>query len=201
MVRCTLSVSCSTDLDYGVVFVDRVGVFLEHMHRTFTATERFTPNFASFLFTFLSFGSRRKHHNRCNIHSKLESITGQPASKSVVMTKLPGSSRTLVFVLRTKAFANTILEHYSQTVFAKTVRILRTDLSNAKCENEVLYVDTCVSVLSWFAKYMQLLQIYPLAGTQAHAKTIKLSETGSSLAGPKREFIHNRALCIHQLGQ
>ena len=45
VARCTLSVSCSTDLDYCAVFVDRVGVFLEHMHRTLRASERFTPNF------------------------------------------------------------------------------------------------------------------------------------------------------------
>ena len=36
--------SCSTALDNCVVFVDRVGVFLEHVHRTLKASERFTPN-------------------------------------------------------------------------------------------------------------------------------------------------------------
>ena len=41
----TSSVSCSTDLDDCVVFVDRVSVFLEHVHRTLKASERFTPNF------------------------------------------------------------------------------------------------------------------------------------------------------------
>ena len=46
------------------------------------------------------------------------------------MTKLPGSSRTIVLVLRTKAFAETILEHCSQTMFTKTVRILRTGVRN-----------------------------------------------------------------------
>ena len=40
---CTLLVSCSTDLDDCVVFVDRlVDVFLEHVHRTLKASERFT---------------------------------------------------------------------------------------------------------------------------------------------------------------
>ena len=34
----TLSVSCSTDRDYRVVFIDRVGVFLEHVHRTLKAS-------------------------------------------------------------------------------------------------------------------------------------------------------------------
>ena len=76
----------------------------------------------------MSFGSRSKHHNRCNIHLKSESITGQPASKLVVMTKLPGSSRTVLLVLRTKVFANTLLERYSQAMLTKTVRILRTGL-------------------------------------------------------------------------
>ena len=74
----------------------------------------------------LSFGCDSKHHNRCNIHLKSESITGQAASKSVIMTKLPGSSWTVVFVLRTKVFANAVLERYSQTAFTKTVRILGT---------------------------------------------------------------------------
>ena len=60
----------------------------------------------------LSFGSSSKHHNQSNIHLKSELITGQLASKLVVMRKLPGSSWTVVFVLRTK-------------VFAKTVRILK----------------------------------------------------------------------------
>ena len=42
------------------------------------------------------------------------------------MTTLPGSSRTVVFILRAKLFAKTILEHSSRTVFTKSVRILRT---------------------------------------------------------------------------
>ena len=45
------------------------------------------------------------------------------------MTNLPGSSQTVVFVLRMKVFANTILEHYLQTVFAKTVCILSTSFT------------------------------------------------------------------------
>ena len=46
VARCTLPVSCSTDLDYCVGCVDRVGVFLEHVHTTLKASELFTPNFA-----------------------------------------------------------------------------------------------------------------------------------------------------------
>ena len=34
VTRCTLSVRCSSNLDYRVVFIDRVAVFLEHVHRT-----------------------------------------------------------------------------------------------------------------------------------------------------------------------
>ena len=45
------------------------------------------------------------------------------------MTKLPGSSRTVLLVLRTKVFANTLLERYSQAMLTKTVRILRTGLT------------------------------------------------------------------------
>ena len=44
MEKCTLLVSGSTDLDYCVVFADWVSVFLEHVHRTLNASERFTPN-------------------------------------------------------------------------------------------------------------------------------------------------------------
>ena len=46
VARCTLPVSCSTDLDYCVAFVDRVGVFLEHVHGTLKASEGFTSNFS-----------------------------------------------------------------------------------------------------------------------------------------------------------
>ena len=34
------------DLDYCAVFVDRVGVFLAHVHSTLKASERFTSNFS-----------------------------------------------------------------------------------------------------------------------------------------------------------
>ena len=45
VARCTLLVSCLTDLDYCVVFVNRVGVFLKHVHTTLKASEWFTPDF------------------------------------------------------------------------------------------------------------------------------------------------------------
>ena len=48
-----------------------------------------------------------------HIHLRSESITGQLASQLVVMTKLPGSSQTVVLVLRMKVFANNILEHFA----------------------------------------------------------------------------------------
>ena len=41
------------------------------------------------------------------------------------MTKLLSSSRRVVFALRMKVFTNTILEHHSQTIFKKSVCILR----------------------------------------------------------------------------
>ena len=75
----------------------------------------------------LTFSSPSKHHNLCNIYLKSESITGQPASKFVVITNRPGRYRTVI-VLRTKVFAKAILERYSETMFTKTVRILRTGL-------------------------------------------------------------------------
>ena len=127
MARCTLLVSCLTDLDYCVVFVDRVGVFPEHVHWILKASEQFTSNFsvASLCIACLLAGS--KHYNRCSILIRSESITGQPAFQLVIMTKFPGSSWT-VLVLRMKVFVNTLLEHYWQTVFTKTVHILRAGL-------------------------------------------------------------------------
>ena len=64
---------------------------------------------------------------------KPESITGLPASKLVIMRKLLGSFWTIVFdmtleivfVWRTEVFAKTILEHYLQWMFTKTVGVLR----------------------------------------------------------------------------
>ena len=104
----------------------------------------------------LSFGSRSKHHKRCNIHLKCESITGQPASKLVVMTAHPGSSRTTVLVLRTKVFAKTILEHYSQTLFTKTVRILRTGL--------IVYSSLIDVVSKWCVAIPGCRRVCPQAG-------------------------------------
>ena len=40
-----MHVSCLTDLDYCIVFVDRVGVFLENVPRTLKPSERFLTNF------------------------------------------------------------------------------------------------------------------------------------------------------------
>ena len=130
MARCTLSVSCSTDLDQCVVFVDGVCAFLEHVHRNLTASQRLSPNFVC----------RRRHAKVQTSQSEASKnfvatpqplqhsvkiwIDHRPASKSVITTKLPGSCRTAVFVIRTKVFANPILEHHSRTMFTKTVRIL-----------------------------------------------------------------------------
>ena len=87
------------NLDYCVVLVNLVDVFLEHVHRNLKASEQFTPKFpfVSVLFN-LPCGSCSKHHNHCNMHFKSESITGQPALKLVIMTKIPGSFGTVIFV-------------------------------------------------------------------------------------------------------
>ena len=65
----------------------------------------------------MPFGSRNKHHNRCNIHLKSESITGQPASKLVVVTKLSGNFRTVYVCIKNES----ICECYSRTLFADNV--------------------------------------------------------------------------------
>ena len=93
------------------------------------ASERFTSNFPvlSLYFARLVALVASTTTAATFTFKKSELITGQPASKSVVMTKLPGSSRTVVFVLTTKVFANITLEHYSRTMITKTVQNLSQD--------------------------------------------------------------------------
>ena len=45
VARHTLLVSCPTDLDYCVVFVDQVGVYFEHMKRTLKTCKQCMPDF------------------------------------------------------------------------------------------------------------------------------------------------------------
>ena len=52
--RWTSSVSCSVDPDYGVVLVDLVGVFLEHVLRTLKALDGLRQTSPSFLFILLA---------------------------------------------------------------------------------------------------------------------------------------------------
>ena len=49
VTRCTLSVGCPTDLDYCVVFVDKVSVFLEHMQKTLKASKCIPLDFTCLL--------------------------------------------------------------------------------------------------------------------------------------------------------
>ena len=72
------------------------------------------------------------------------------------MTKLPGSSQTVVFVLRTKMFANTILRRHSQTMFMKTVRILRT-LLRVACQKTAVLMQAKREILGlgwWLLPYI-----------------------------------------------
>ena len=69
VARCTLAVSCLTNLAYCFVSVDWVSVFVEHVHWALKAFERFKPNCSAFWHS--------KHHTCSNIHLKSESITGQ----------------------------------------------------------------------------------------------------------------------------
>ena len=126
VARCTLSVSCSTDLDCCVAD-DRVGVFLEHVHRTLKASERFTPDFPSFFFILLAFWLPQQAPEPLQYLLKIW-IDHWPAGFKISRhVKTSGQfSDSCSCGLRTKVFANTILEHYSQTMVTKTVRILRT---------------------------------------------------------------------------
>ena len=66
--RCTLLVSCLNDLNYCVVFVDRVGVFIEQVHKALKVVYARLPS--RFYLLCLPFGSRNKHYTRYNIHLK-----------------------------------------------------------------------------------------------------------------------------------
>ena len=68
------------------------------------------------------FGSSSKHYKRCNIHFTSESIRGQVRNQSS-WRNVQAVFEQLFFVWRTKVFVNTILEHYSRTMFSETVRI------------------------------------------------------------------------------
>ena len=85
VARCTLSVSCSTDLDHCLMFVDRVSVFLEHVHRTFKVSKRFTPNFPLVsLSLFLSWPGLHSQGNVKTVHTEAILILPQSApDKSV----------------------------------------------------------------------------------------------------------------------
>ena len=74
------------------------------------------------------------------------------------MTNLPGSCWTVVIVLRTKVFAKTFLEHYSQTMFTKIVRMLRTGLKG----NNRLPVLTLHSKLSEELKRLAIYRVFDL---------------------------------------
>ena len=97
VTRCTLSVSCSTDLYYCVVFVNRVGVFLEHVLKTLKASERFTPSipvvspyFACLLVLVAS---------TTTAATFTENLNRSRASFEISRhDKLPGSFRTVAFV-------------------------------------------------------------------------------------------------------
>ena len=108
-----------------IVFVDWVTVFLENVHRILIEEllNGLHQTFLLFIFILLF-----QQVSQILQHSVKILINYRPASKSVIMTKLPGSSRTVVFVLRTKVFANAILKHYLHIMFTKIVRMLRTGL-------------------------------------------------------------------------
>ena len=67
--------------------------------------------------------------------------------KSVIMTKLPGSSQTVVLTLRTKVSAKTILEHYSGKTCTETVRIVRTSLTLEFLQNSAWILQCFVNAM------------------------------------------------------
>ena len=106
----------------SAVFVERVGVFLEHVDRTLKASELLTPNFPVVSLHFACLLALvASNTTAATLHLESESITGQPVSKSVVMTKLLGSSRTDVVFFFFYIKNESVREKNSRTVSANNV--------------------------------------------------------------------------------
>ena len=126
MVRCTLSISRSTDLVYCVfcfVLFFSVGsmYFLNACLELFESLWTYAKLPRLFSLFCLPFSSRSKVYNRCNSHSKSQSIKGKLRNKLSWQNFRTVLRQLLLYILRTKVFANTILEDYSQPMFTKTV--------------------------------------------------------------------------------
>ena len=127
VARWTVLVSCSTDLDYCVVIVDRVSVLLGHMHRTlksfWTVYAKLPCCFSLFC---LPFGSRSKHHNHCNIHLRSESITGNFEIRRHHKTfrQFLDSCSCIKSESVCKYYSH--VAYYTRMMFTKSVCVLRT---------------------------------------------------------------------------
>ena len=129
MARCTLSVSCATDLDYCCFCwsgrcICWTGAL--NFKSLWTVYVKCLRRFALYC---LSFGSRSKHHNRCSIHFRSESITGQPASKPVVMTT-SGQFLDSCSCIRNESVCECCSTALFAKMFMKTLHILRTCVTN-----------------------------------------------------------------------
>ena len=124
VARYTLSVSCSTDLDYCVAFVDWVSVFFEHVLRTLKTYKRFTLNFPVVSYYFACLLALVA---RTTIAATFTSYLNRSEASFEISRhdKVSGHFSDSFCVLRTK-------------VFGKTVRILRTGLVSEKKVSAIL---------------------------------------------------------------
>lgn len=116
-------------------FVNRVGVFLEHMHKLkkLLLYAWLTPDFLLFfsiLPAFLIFSLLLQQVPQL-LKSSLRHLNRSQASFKISHhdRTSPGSSQKAVFVIRMPVFANTILKHCLQAIFMKTICKLRTGLT------------------------------------------------------------------------
>ena len=95
----------------------------EHVHGTLKVSQRFTPNFPIFLFC-LSFGSSSRHHDGCNIYLKIWVSHWTAGFEMSCHDKTCGQFSDPCFCIKNVS----VCEYCSQTLFTKTVHILRTGL-------------------------------------------------------------------------
>ena len=101
----TLTLTSASDelkIITGVVFVDRIGVFLEHVHRTLKASEWFMSNFFVVSLYIARLLALRVQAPQLLQHSLKICIDHRPAGFEISRhDKTSGSARTVVFILRT----------------------------------------------------------------------------------------------------
>ena len=117
MARCTLSVSCSTDLDYCCFWQSGQCISLtcaQNFKSFLTVYAKLPHHFSVFC---LPFGSHSKHHNGCNVHWKSWLITGQLWTQSSWQNFWCSWTFVCIYIKNKSA-----CRYYSQTPFTNNVQ-------------------------------------------------------------------------------